>query len=245
MPILELTPGGVGPNRTQLALSYVGGVMLWPGAEDQARRDEWMTAQTAGFIRNAVNDVPAARRAAEMARLINGYDLALAATPLGVLGKRAEQPSIHGCLAGELFFAAIEAYAADGRLKLEAIKHAMVSSKRRKAGRFRGYRALDISRSSLENTVWARFKHVSPLWASYLAGFQGEPEFPCSLSRLPDFLGVAKLLETQGLAIIPHARKDPVLDPARIWRIPDHLPLPSWALAADWDAVKRSLIGHI
>jgi hypothetical protein len=46
---------------------------------------------------------------------------------------------------------------------------------------------------------------------------------------LPDFLGVAKLLETAGLTITPHARKDPLLDPAGLWRIPDELPLPAYS----------------
>jgi hypothetical protein len=127
MPLLEITPEMVGPSRTTPALSYIAGVMMWPAAEDQGRRDEWMRATTAGFIRDAINDVPAAHRAADMGRLINGYDLALTAMPLSVLDQRAEQPFIYGCRAGELFFAAIEMYAGTGKLKLESIKHDMVS----------------------------------------------------------------------------------------------------------------------
>jgi hypothetical protein len=240
MPILEITPEMVGPDRTSLALSYLASVMLWPANKDRACRDEWMRAITASFIRDAINDVPAARQAAEIAHFLSGYDLALAATPLGVLDGNAEQPFIYGCLAGELFFAAIDMYATRGVLILESIKTDMVSAKRRKDGRFRRYHALDISRSSLENTVWGGYKHVSPLWASYLVtALQGDAAFPCRLGRLPDFLGVAKLLETAGLNITPYRTKAPLLDATRLWRIPDGVPLPEYSRLHPTDLIHK------
>jgi hypothetical protein len=58
---------------------------------------------------------------------------------------------------------------------------------------------------------------------------------------LPDFLAVAKLLETAGLTIVPYARREPLLDHARLWRIPDELPLPRYSRLRPTDLIPQNL----
>jgi hypothetical protein len=121
LPTLEITEAMVGPDRTPLALSYIASVMLWPRPlqDDERRRDEWMKAATASSIRDATDAVPTAKRVAEAGQWLNRYDLAREAMPMRILEQQSEQPFIHGCLAGELLFAAVEQYAERGFLKRE------------------------------------------------------------------------------------------------------------------------------
>jgi hypothetical protein len=248
MRFLKITPEMVGRNRTVLSLAPISGMMLWPGTDvgDRARRAELMKATTALFIRDALNSVPTARSAAEMIGIVNGYDLARQAGNLGAIDRSTEQPFIHGCLAGLFFLMALEMHAKQGAIKLEYLKSLIVAPGTRRAEHFRGYRALDITSRTFQK-IWEQYKHVGPLWGAYLAsaafGGQSTSPFPCSLGELPYFLGVVKLLETWGLTTPPPRRKEPLLDPKRLWRIPDGLPLPAYSrLRPDNLEIPRPLI---
>jgi hypothetical protein len=80
MPLLEITPDTIGPNRTRLALAYIESVMLWPDNEGQ--RHESAKTSTATFVRDAITAVPAARRAAESAEWADWAELLADAYPL-------------------------------------------------------------------------------------------------------------------------------------------------------------------
>jgi hypothetical protein len=202
MPVLEITPEMIGEKRSHLALYYISGVMLWPRAQDETRREEWV-------------------RAAPV-------------MPIAVIEGRSEQPFIHGFQAGELLATAVQRYVTKGELKLEGLKQDMVSKQRRKAGSFKGYNALDISRSSLENIVWKRYKSASHLWAAfvYAALFNHAEGFPCTLDRIRDFLGLVQFFEHVGVKIPTRGPDRPLLDIESIWRLPPGLELPGFHI--DW-----------
>jgi hypothetical protein len=228
MPVLEITPEMVGPNRSWLGVQYVQSIMFYP--HDAARREEWMRGATANAIRSAINAVPAARRAADAAHFVNWFDVARAAQPQHILDKQAEYPIIHGVQAGELFLAACQEYAGHGRVKLEALKDEMVKRGQRSEP-FRGHKALNISQKTIENVVWARYKLVSHLWAASLYLCMNGSPFPCILEQFPWFLSLARLFAEAG-SIIPlrgskerDGRRRTLLDPERIWTIPTDLPL--------------------
>ena len=226
MPVLEITNEMVGPHRTVLGLQYVQSVMLWPS--DEARRGEWMKAATAASVRDHINAVPAARRAADEANLISWFDLARAALPPAILEHWMEQPFVHGCQAGELLFAALQEYAERGALKLESVKHRMVLRGRAEPP-FQGY-ALSSSHSSIEIVIWARYKSTSPFWAAYICAalLHGEPAFPATLAEFPHFLVMARLFAEAGARIPMRGQARPLLGHDRLWTIPPGLDLPPW-----------------
>jgi hypothetical protein len=118
MPVLEVTPEMIGPNRTRLALAYIESVMLWP--HDSEQRAESMKTSTATFIKEAIAAVPAARRAADAAQWIDWFSLLADAMPLRFVQQQARQPFVYGIVAGELLAAAVGEYVTDGKVKLQA-----------------------------------------------------------------------------------------------------------------------------
>jgi hypothetical protein len=115
---------------------------------------------------------------------------------------------------------------------LEHLKTAMTAEKRRKA-----HKSLDISRSTLENTIWRNYKPVAHLWAShvyYVLILRPDDAlaFPCRVDQLPDFLALADFFALSGLsAKMPRRKKsEHLLDESNMWRIPSGLHLPRYEM---------------
>jgi len=227
MPVLEITPEMVGPSRTQLATNYIFSVMLWPAADDESERAEWMRTCRASYIRQAILGAPAAMRTVEPSEWLAWHDQALDAMPPRIWSDRTEKRYRYGLFAGELLGEAVRQYVG-GNLKLESLKSAMTAPQRQKAHKW-----LDISLSTLNNTIWRRFRCVASLWSShaYKTLVLHEPmAYPCRLDELPDFLGLADFFAQAGLAAKMPRRKDHLLDERTMWRIPSGLPLPRFEI---------------
>lgn len=223
MPELEITPEMIGPQRTRLALSYIESVMLWP--HDAEKRSEAMKTGTATFIRDAISAVPAARRAVDAAEWLDYFGLLADAMPLRLVQQEAKQPYVYGIIAGELLGAAVGDYSIDGTLKLTALKSEIVSICKKRAESISEF---SFSISTLDNTIWRRYKPVSHLWAAHVSmALSGDHTFPCSLSRLPYFLGLAKYFLEQGLSIQPPRRGENLLEERVMWHLPPGLHIPT------------------
>jgi len=233
MPILEITPAMVGPDRTRLALNYIESMMLWQ--DDEAQRAEAMRTGTATFIRDSISAVPAAQREVEASRWVDWYALLADAFPLKHIQEQAKKPFVHGLIAGEILAAAVLRYEIDGSIKLESLKHQMIGTpdipgilpKRAKTSPW-----FVISRSTLENTIWPKFKPVSHLWASYWFSsiVEADHTFPCALQRLPQFLSIANFFMLSGSKIsLPRRGHQKLVEPDIMWRIPSDIVLPRFA----------------
>jgi hypothetical protein len=228
MPTLELGPEGVGPNRTRLAIYYLQSVMYWPDPQaDAGQRAEWMKTGMALFIGESIGGVPAAARVNGPSEWLEWHRAALDAMPPRSFVEQVEQAFRHGVFAGELLGGAVqELLKTGGQFKLGALKAAMTSSKRRKSHKY-----LDISNSTLDNTIWKRYRSVAHLWASYayyvLHVSPHDLFFPCRLERLPDFLALAEFFARAGLAAPMQRRSgnERLLDSDHLWHIPAGLPL--------------------
>jgi hypothetical protein len=221
VPVLEITPDMVGPNRTQLALAYLESIMLWP--HDEGQRAEAMKTTTATFVRDAIVSVPAARQAVQSAEWLDWFGLAADAFPLRHVRQVAWQPFVHGFLTGELFGAAISEFINKGTMKLEYLKKELCSLNLKRVSKTEEFK---IKRSTLES-IWAIYKPVSPLWAAYVANLlRGDHVFPCRLDELPRFLGTAKSYQDQGLQVPLLRRNEKLLSADWLWRFPPGLPLP-------------------
>jgi hypothetical protein len=216
MPVLEITPEMIGPNRTRLALAYFEGVMLWP--HDPAQRAEVMKSSRAAFIKTALEAAPAAALMIEL----DEYALAADALPLRILSDKSKTAWAHGMLAGELLAAAVNEHATRGSVKLESLKTEMTSAKRRKS-----HKAIDISRSTLENTILPRYKPVSHLWAAYVstALFDHDATFPCRLDNLLNFLALSDFFGRAALSLRLPRRKETFLSIDQLWTLPPWLDL--------------------
>jgi hypothetical protein len=108
--------------------------MLWPDADGAGERAEWMRTCRAGFIRQAIADMPAALRTVENTEFLAWHSQALDSMPPRILSDRANRPYRHGFLAGELLAGAVYEYVkTGGKVKLESLKSAMTAEGRRKA----------------------------------------------------------------------------------------------------------------
>jgi len=223
MPLLEITPEMVGPQRSCLALDYIASVMLWPGPEDAEARAEMMRTANAVHLRATVYSVPAAN-----AVLPGVADAMLDALPPRVIVERNATRYYHGVLAGEFLAAAVLDAAAGTRPQLESYKTALANRS--------GHPRAEISRSTFVNTIWPRFRAAGHLWAAYTYElFHGTRHLapPCSLERLPEFLAFADFFRRQAMEIkLPQRPRDALLSGRSLWVLPTGLPLPRIELAA-------------
>jgi hypothetical protein len=236
MPILEITPEMIGPNRNRLGLNYIESVMLWP--DDKTKRDESIRTGTATFIRDAINAMPAVKRAAEAAEWLDWCGLLADAMPLRLIQEEAKKRYVHGCLAGELLGAAVGDHARGAFTKLESLKAELCEYNQKRATITKWF---DVSFSTLNNIIWTKYKPVSHLWATYLTNaLAGDMTFPCALNRLTEFLAVSEVFLRRGLAL-PLSRRggETLLQADRMWFLPNDLGLPLYDI--EFGADRRRL----
>jgi hypothetical protein len=219
MPALEITAEMIGPYRTQLALAYLRGVMIWP--DDPEQRAERMKTEVADFLSAFVAATPAASTGEDF-RWADLFSVVKDAMPARAFAERETARIRHGMLAGQLFGAAVTNNArAPGKWKLANLKDDTITQTA-------GHDDLRISRSTLENVILPRFKPVAHLWAAslYRRFYKGDNGFPCVLDDILDFLALAQFFGREITRIKAPLRRDSLLNPNEIWSIPDELNLP-------------------
>ena len=195
--------------------------MLWP--RDAEKRAEAKRTGAAIYVTEKTRHIELTpTEASELLRF------GLEATAPSAIYKQSEKPFEHGFSAGLLLVAAVSDFQHFGGVKLEALKTEMTAA------------SPWFSRSTLENAIWGDFKSVAHLWGAYVfTGLrEGDSTFPCHLDRFPEFLGLARFLAEMGAKITPPRRNEPVLDPDRLWLIPEGLVLPPFAFDRPADCSK-------
>lgn len=220
MPFMEITPEMIGPERTRLSLVYIETLMLWPHDPDQ--RAEAMKTGTVSFIHDSIANVPSARRSVKDTEWFDWISLAADAMPLRIIHQQSQHHFVQGVIAGELLSAIVGDHASGQSIKVQSIKNEIIECcASRKSDHFR------ISLSTLENTIWKRYKPVSHLWAAYLGNaLRGDHVFPCRIGALPEFLGLSEYFRKTGQDIYPSRRNEPVLTQNEQWIPPSDLELP-------------------
>jgi len=75
--------------------------------------------------------------------------------------------------------------------------------------------------------AWAKFKDVAHLAAAFvLTTHNMREDIGDDLEEFGVFLAIAKDFEMFGVSFYPHAQKRPLLDPSRIWSVPNYPWLP-------------------
>jgi hypothetical protein len=145
------------------------------------------------------------------------YLASFATGPQRRVSKKFQKYYAHGFFAGELLGATIREYLATGRFKLGVIKGEMAA---RKFGR----RTHDVSLSTIENTIWRRYRPVSHWWAAHVYMTINESEtalpVPCPLDRLEEFLAFADFFATKGVETRMLRRKETILSTDSMLPVP-------------------------
>jgi hypothetical protein len=89
-----------------------------------------------------------------------------------------------------------------------------------------------VSKSTVENTCWKKFRHVAHLWAARIIVVTDCRDlgvsctFPCSADDLPQFLAVAEVYRKEGEAARPtQSSKGTVLKAGETWRVAPEIEL--------------------
>jgi hypothetical protein len=213
MPVLELSAEALAPTRAELTCASIFATMLWP--DDEPARRRWIETQTARFVADTLYGGNSA--VAQSVAHQGLFDMALKATPPAVLDAEARPLYQRGTIAGETLLAAVGSFAHDGVLNLESLRRMQTAPARRGVAP-----SLDRSTAMLGRD-WAYFGRVLPFWAAHAHATLGGYDFapPCTPSRLLDFLCVAHAIALTGAHDVkPHRRREPVLDPRRLWSVP-------------------------
>lgn len=217
MPILEISRDELGPRRGRATLGYLETVMLWP--TDAAKRDWANKAILATRIDDAISEPGAADRLSLthddwviVAHILRN------APPMRDIQKECPKPYCRGLAAGFVLCGILQRREiGDPEAQLGAVMDAVVESVLPGARDFK----FALSRSTLDNTVWRKYRCVAHLWASYIwRGGTGDWTFPTRLDRIGDFFNVAEWFRREGENWWPKGSARPVLDPLHTWRMP-------------------------
>ncbi|MDB5617433.1 hypothetical protein [Tardiphaga sp.] len=170
-------------DTSRLDLAVVEAHMLWPD-DERARERSLETANVQFGVANSLN-LP-------QYILAGLLPIAAEAAPLTELQEVAKKPFFHGLIAGRVLYG--------------AVRGAMAAADDRSMGRIYGDIAKSIpaaqrlSRKTIENKVWPKYRPVAHFWASYVdhALAKGDTTFPCSIGRLGEFLAVAQAFRRLG-----------------------------------------------
>lgn len=211
MPMLELTPDSFAPQRAEVTCNYVLAVMLWP--DDETARRKWVQTATVRIMAATLRGNPTAQATAHESL----FDMALNASPPDKLTEAATPLYKDGMISGETLLAAVESFAADGRLNLESLRSMQTAPARRQS-----HRLLNISPQKLHRD-WRYFARVRHLWAAAYAGafFANDYNWPCRPDRLVTFLADAHAVALAGSRYMrPNRRQQPILNHSALWMVP-------------------------
>ena len=169
-------------NPTIFDLSVVECHMLWP--DDLQARSLATRATTAEFGRRALPHMPD--------HLMRDIVPALvAAPPIGQAQAAAGKPFFEGYVAGMILHHVVGAVATDG----DDASMGWIMSKIANDVRPRR-----LSKKTIENTLWPKYRRVSHFWAAYVERSYSETVFPCRLEKLAEFLSLAEAFRVAGEA---------------------------------------------
>lgn len=222
-PVLELTDEMVGPQRTDMSLAYLEGVMQWP--DNPAERRNVIKAAHVLQMREMLRTVPASREA--LALDVIDAALALEKTPVA-LRKVGEERYQRGLTVGEYILGPlVRRELRLGPVQLESYKLELTSPEARAR-----HPAINVKPGTFESKILPLFRPVGHLWAAHVHErlFFG-PAFPCSLERLPWFLCIAEAVRQHAVAFKHPRRREhrrnTLLSAEEAWALPDGLVLAS------------------
>jgi hypothetical protein len=213
MPILDISRDELGPQRGQATLVYLQAVMVAP--DDPLMRRRIFEAFDAARIINALDEAPDdAFPTPEQTRVLMRFGNE--APRLAEVSEDSNRPYFHGVTTGLVLAAIIHRRdAGHPRANLGDVMD-LVSK------RLSGANDLTLSRGTINNVVWPKYRCVAHLWAAYVhAAIQGrDGTCPCRLDRLADFLAIAEWYRVEGEGFRPKQSDRPVLAAAETWRMP-------------------------
>lgn len=189
--------------------------MLWP--VDHLVREKAVAASFAALLVQSLPGMVEAGERPDMRDVAAAVTFAANAPPLAELHESAKAAFCHGTFVGHVFLEALADAETGPRAGLQTIKD-------RVASRFRGKRHFEaLSASTIENRIWKPYRQVAHFWTAHLllaawSDHGGDYPFPCALSDLDRFLGVADVLREAGQRRRRQAQ--PLLDAANIWLLP-------------------------
>jgi hypothetical protein len=102
MPILEITPDHLIPQRARLTVAYIESVMLWPG--DSAARVQAFQAASVAAARERIKRAPATAIACfTLGQLAGLMDAVESAPRLAEVRTASGRPIVHGLVTGSVF----------------------------------------------------------------------------------------------------------------------------------------------
>jgi hypothetical protein len=228
MPVLELTPEMVGPDRTRLSLSPIENIMLWP--DDPTQRSIAANIARATYLQQRV---PSEGQVTLPANDFSGMIQSLLSMPaLGPFREKAKLPFTHGIVAGLIFLTTLKARQSGRNRNLQQIKADIARDPKTMGIVSR------ISPSTIENEIWGPYSSVAHFWGAFLwrsfnrAGARTPAEFPCNIADVLRFLALSDVLRLAGERC-KVGRGRTLLNPGKTWQLPADLPLPTVSLALD------------
>jgi hypothetical protein len=204
-------------DTTRLDLAVVEAHMLWP--DDERARQRSIETATVQFGLSISSTFPQ--------QILAGLlPIAAGAAPLPELQESAKKPFFHGILAGRILYGAVRgaiAAAADRSMNLvyDDIAKSIPAAQR-------------LSRKTIENKIWPKYRPVAHFWASYVdhALAKGDSAFPCSVGRLGEFLAVAQAFRRLGETMSTPQSPTTILKHHDAVGIPAHIAVPDIILPA-------------
>jgi len=209
MPVLEILEEDGRLIRGNRAGIIVLSSMLYPS--DEKRRDAY---EAAVLHQHMIAENPGLPIPAGIANLTFTHG----GEP-GVM-KNSLQAFAKGLIAGETLFTVL-------RLATHAPEQATIRRAQRLVGEFRSHKNVTGGKTLIE-TAWSRFKIVSHLWAAFVALWidSDANEHLLDDDQLPDLLSNARWYASAAATHHPPgtgSNAQPVLDPTKIWAIPNSL----------------------
>lgn len=204
-------------RAARIDLAIIEARMLWP--HDADKRIRYVNAVSIKLAAGNINRVPfPTPTPTEVRELAESMLSAPRVEDFTDAGKRAYT---HGLVAGDILFEAV-GYQDTGRenIGLGDIKSALVA---------RLGREQHLSKKTIDNTVWPRYKPVAHLWAAHLHRSKETENtaFPCRARDLPIFLAVAEAYRRRGETIRSTAKApSTVLCPGDAVMVPRAFKLP-------------------
>jgi hypothetical protein len=233
MPVLELTPEMMCPDRARQAVIYLEALMLYP--DKAVRRARALETSGAALHLEELNDLAQRSNAPG---LIAPSDLLPAvrsladAMPVGLLHKETMPLCARGLAAAEILIEALNDHYAGEGIGLGRIKEKV----QKRLVQHHPWRHLSMS--TIDNQIWRTFRPVAHLFSANLLiateyhNPGTHPAFPCQTHDVMRFLAIAEALRLAAEGYILKQYGKPLLDPRTTWSAPLDLGLP--ALQLNW-----------
>ena len=214
MRVLDIHQSAI-DHPIRLDLAMIEAEMLWPH-DDGARNRAIKAAFAQQYIaaakaQDSMIDAESAEALHAAPRLVN-------------INEGAEVPFRHGIVAGRILLESVVAASIDYPTSpIPALKRQLAAA----------FRNDQVSESSINNTIWPRYRSVSHLWAAYLErDYTGnDVEFPCSYKQIGSFIALSEEFRRLGESLrLPKSPTTSILNAADMLRLPISIRLPELQL---------------